>query len=172
MINGLVVCNIFRCHTRHIMHILGCISRCYAQHIPLLCPTYTVAMPNIYRVVLYFQMPCWNARHVPGCIIFPGAMPDVYQVVLYNVIFPCAMPDIYRVVLYFQVPCPDTYRGLYTDQNSPGQNLGSKYADTVKDAIESAHKDGRNIAAFYAESLQSCGGQIILPPGYLKEVYK
>ena len=42
----------------------------------------------------------------------------------------------------------------------------------VVDAVEKAEKNGKKIGIFYAESLQSCGGQIIYPKGYLRKVYK
>ncbi|KAM3612359.1 uncharacterized protein V6R79_007361 [Siganus canaliculatus] len=64
-------------------------------------------------------------------------------------------------------PLPDTYRGMYT-QDHP--NPGQAYADTVKDLIEEVHKKGRKISAFFAESLPSVGGQIILPQGYSTKV--
>ena len=67
---------------------------------------------------------------------------------------------------------PDTYRGKFTDLNSPGEDLGQKYADEVKGAIERAEAQGRAVAAYCAESMQSCAGQIIPPPGYFKAVYK
>ncbi|TMS17031.1 5-phosphohydroxy-L-lysine phospho-lyase [Larimichthys crocea] len=60
-------------------------------------------------------------------------------------------------------PLPDTYRGIYRE-NHP--NPGQAYADTVKDLIEEVHRKGRKISAFFAESLPSVGGQIILPQGY------
>ncbi|KAI1898434.1 hypothetical protein AGOR_G00072290 [Albula goreensis] len=64
-------------------------------------------------------------------------------------------------------PLPDTYRGLYREDHSdPAQ----AYADTVKDLIEEVHKKGRKISAFFAESLPSVGGQIILPSGYCQKV--
>ena len=52
------------------------------------------------------------------------------------------------------VPQPDVYRG--TD-----------YAGTVRAAARQA--DG--LAAFFCESALSCAGQIILPPGYLREAF-
>ena len=67
---------------------------------------------------------------------------------------------------------PDSYRGKFTDKNTNIEDLGEKYANEVKLAIDAAHADGHTIAAYYAESLQSCGGQIIPPPGYLQQVYK
>ncbi len=54
-------------------------------------------------------------------------------------------------------PLPDPYRGRFgTD--------ASRYADAVRDA----HPEP---AAFFAESLQSCGGQVVYPPGYLAAAF-
>uniref|UniRef100_A0A3Q0SHI5 5-phosphohydroxy-L-lysine phospho-lyase n=1 Tax=Amphilophus citrinellus TaxID=61819 RepID=A0A3Q0SHI5_AMPCI len=64
-------------------------------------------------------------------------------------------------------PLPDTYRGIYREDHP---NPGQAYADTVKDVIEDVHKKGRKISAFFAESLPSVGGQIILPQGYFSKV--
>ncbi|KAM8908699.1 5-phosphohydroxy-L-lysine phospho-lyase isoform 1-T1 [Spinachia spinachia] len=64
-------------------------------------------------------------------------------------------------------PLPDTYRGLYReDHPDPCQ----AYADTVQHLIEEVHSKGRKISAFFAESLPSVGGQIILPEGYSAKV--
>lgn len=64
-------------------------------------------------------------------------------------------------------PLPDTYRGMYgADQ----PNAGQAYADTVKDLIKEVQRKGRKIAAFFAESLPSVGGQIIPPEGYSAKV--
>jgi len=71
------------------------------------------------------------------------------------------------------VPNPDTYRGKYTDRtNTADKDLGELYADEVQQVITDAHANGRRIAAFYAESMQSCAGQVVLPPGYLRRVYR
>ena len=71
------------------------------------------------------------------------------------------------------MPNPDTYRGKYTYRNSiADKDLGKLYADEVQKVIADAHANGRQIAAFYAESMQSCAGQVILPPGYLRRVYR
>lgn len=64
-------------------------------------------------------------------------------------------------------PIPDDYRGPYT-RNDP--QAGMKYAQTVAEVI-AAMPAGR-LAGFIAESLPSVGGQIVLPPGYLAEVYR
>uniref|UniRef100_A0A673H514 Ethanolamine-phosphate phospho-lyase n=1 Tax=Sinocyclocheilus rhinocerous TaxID=307959 RepID=A0A673H514_9TELE len=62
---------------------------------------------------------------------------------------------------------PDIYRGKYCEDH-PDPAIA--YAENVKDIIEQAHKKGRKIAAFIAESLQSCGGQVIPPVGYFQKV--
>ncbi|XP_047423223.1 ethanolamine-phosphate phospho-lyase isoform X2 [Sciurus carolinensis] len=64
-------------------------------------------------------------------------------------------------------PTPDTYRGKYREDHS---DPASAYADEVRKIIEEAHNNGRKIAAFIAESMQSCGGQIIPPAGYFQRV--
>lgn len=65
------------------------------------------------------------------------------------------------------VPLPDAFRGLYQ-----GENTGSQYAKHVQHHIENLQSKGRNVAAFVAESIVSCGGQIDLPPNFLSEAYE
>ncbi|XP_056318218.1 ethanolamine-phosphate phospho-lyase [Danio aesculapii] len=62
---------------------------------------------------------------------------------------------------------PDTYRGKYREDHP---DPATAYAENVKEVIEKAHKKGHQIAAFIAESLQSCGGQVIPPMGYFQKV--
>ncbi|KAI5733379.1 hypothetical protein M8J76_011200 [Diaphorina citri] len=69
-------------------------------------------------------------------------------------------------------PCPDVYRGKYPADKYPDEDLGVKYAQDVQDLIEAMGRNGKRPCAFFAESLQSCGGQIIPPANYLREVYK
>ncbi|WP_367388515.1 aminotransferase class III-fold pyridoxal phosphate-dependent enzyme [Lewinella sp. LCG006] len=66
------------------------------------------------------------------------------------------------------VPLPDTFRGRYRDPHTAGQ----LYASHVQEAIERVQSQGRNIAGFIAESIVSCGGQIVLPLGYLPAAYQ
>ncbi|XP_056882057.1 ethanolamine-phosphate phospho-lyase isoform X1 [Takifugu flavidus] len=64
-------------------------------------------------------------------------------------------------------PSPDVYRGRYrADHPDPA----AAYADDVRELIDRAHEKGRKIAAFIAESLQSCGGQVVPPAGYFQQV--
>ncbi len=58
---------------------------------------------------------------------------------------------------------PDTFRGAYT-----GSGAGAHYADDLKSLIA---ENTEQIAAFIAEPIVGCGGQVPLAPGYLKKVY-
>lgn len=51
--------------------------------------------------------------------------------------------------------------------------MGKLYAMEVKQIIDEnvIAQRGQKVCAFIAESLQSCGGQIILPHNYLRDVY-
>ena len=63
-------------------------------------------------------------------------------------------------------PLPDGYRGRYRTGD-----LGTLYADTVKERLAHIAASGRRPAAFICETYPSVGGQIVLPPGYLSQVY-
>lgn len=67
------------------------------------------------------------------------------------------------------VPIPDTYRGLYRGSDP---EAGRKYAAHLDEAIERIRKMDRGVAGFICESILSCGGQIVLPDGYLQEAYR
>lgn len=66
-------------------------------------------------------------------------------------------------------PLPDDYRGPY--KRGDGE-AGRKYADHVAGLVDELNARGARACAFLAETLPSVGGQIVFPPGYLKEVYK
>lgn len=63
-----------------------------------------------------------------------------------------------------KVPMPDVYRGPH---HRPG--AGKLFADDVAQAARNISGAGHGLAAFFCESALSCGGQIILPSGYLRE---
>ena len=60
---------------------------------------------------------------------------------------------------------PDGFRGKFK-YNDP--NIAKNYADNVKKIIGN---NPQKCAGFIAESILGCGGQIVLPEGYLNEVY-
>jgi 4-aminobutyrate aminotransferase-like enzyme/Ser/Thr protein kinase RdoA (MazF antagonist) len=57
-------------------------------------------------------------------------------------------------------PLPDVYRGPYR-----GEDAGARYASDVAEAARGG------VAAFICESAVGCGGQTILPPGFLREAF-
>uniref|UniRef100_T1J015 Uncharacterized protein n=1 Tax=Strigamia maritima TaxID=126957 RepID=T1J015_STRMM len=69
-------------------------------------------------------------------------------------------------------PCPDVYRGKFRTEDWADEDLGQLYANEVRDIVASLATLGKKPRAFIAESLLSCGGQIILPHNYLRYVYK
>lgn len=63
---------------------------------------------------------------------------------------------------------PDPYRGPYRGY---GEETGRRYAAHVREAVEAAAGAG-GVAAFFCEPLLGCGGQVVLPDGYLAEAYR
>src|SRR5437870_877734 len=61
-----------------------------------------------------------------------------------------------------KVSMPDVYRGGHQ-----GPDAGPLYGGEVAAAAQ----ESQGLAAFFCESALSCGGQIILPPGYLSDAY-
>ncbi|MEZ4825152.1 MAG: aminotransferase class III-fold pyridoxal phosphate-dependent enzyme [Bacteroidia bacterium] len=64
------------------------------------------------------------------------------------------------------LPIPDSYRGIYR-----GENTGQKYAAHAAAILAEIKTSGKKPAGFIHESILSCGGQVMLPAGYLQEVY-
>jgi len=99
-----------------------------------------------------------------------------------------------------KVPMPDPYRGLFRAHDAvgmsspepigprsesggngvsgiqptymPPEEVGLRYADEVRKKLNLMRVEGRAPAAFFCESMLGCGGQILLPEGYLREVFK
>jgi 4-aminobutyrate aminotransferase-like enzyme len=65
------------------------------------------------------------------------------------------------------LPLPDPYRGKHT-----GPNCGTDYANYAQSHIDRLKSKGETIAGFIGESMISCGGQIVPPANYFKDVYK
>ncbi|GFN83146.1 ethanolamine-phosphate phospho-lyase [Plakobranchus ocellatus] len=68
--------------------------------------------------------------------------------------------------------CPDTYRGKYRDTEHPMEEMADLYASSVDDIIAKIQADKKQVCCYIAESMQSCGGQIIYPKDYLKKVFR
>ena len=67
----------------------------------------------------------------------------------------------------YTVPLPDTFRGMYR-----GDNCSIDYINEVKRIINTIKNKGNQLSAFFVESLMGCGGQIILPDGFIKKSFE
>jgi len=67
-----------------------------------------------------------------------------------------------------KVLMPDPYRGSFKDYS---RESGEQYAQHVREAVTSVQGQGRGVAAFICESLLGCGGQIVLPEGYMSQAF-
>lgn len=74
------------------------------------------------------------------------------------------------------MPTPDAYRGTHRLADADlhivakQRECAHAYAQEVARTIDAFKAAGKKLCAFYMEALESCGGQIIPPPGYLDEV--
>ena len=68
-----------------------------------------------------------------------------------------------------EVPLPDSFRAPV---DWPVSEYGKRFAAPVGEVAQRLIAEGRPPAAFFAESVLSCGGQIFLPDGYLREAYR
>lgn len=64
---------------------------------------------------------------------------------------------------------PDGYRGRYRFDDP---DMATTYAADVRRIAAALNDMGRGVAGFIAESLPGCGGQIVLPDGYLAAAYE
>lgn len=64
---------------------------------------------------------------------------------------------------------PDPYKGPHTGY---GEDIAIKYARSVENRIADIKaRTGKGPAAFMAESISGCGGQVVFPQGYLKHSF-
>ncbi|CAH0553046.1 unnamed protein product [Brassicogethes aeneus] len=69
--------------------------------------------------------------------------------------------------------CPDSYRGKFNDAKDEKSKIGELYANEIKDICDNVKtKFGEGMCAYIAESMLSCGGQVIPPPNYFENVYR
>lgn len=66
-------------------------------------------------------------------------------------------------------PAPDPFRGPFRYGNP---DAGERYADGVAERLTDAAAAGRPAAAFFAESVPGCAGQIVPPDGYLRSAFE
>ncbi|MEU6785023.1 aminotransferase class III-fold pyridoxal phosphate-dependent enzyme [Nonomuraea angiospora] len=77
----------------------------------------------------------------------------------------CGKPDTTHVC-----ELPDPFRGRLRAEGD--DDVGRRYAASVAEQITGLTARGRRPAAYFAESLQSCGGQIVYPDGYLRAAFE
>lgn len=63
-------------------------------------------------------------------------------------------------------PQPDVYRGCHR-----GEGAADRYLADFRAVVDAVRHSGRGLAGFISECMPSVGGQIVLPPGYLKACY-
>lgn len=66
------------------------------------------------------------------------------------------------------IPMADPYRGRYAGYD----DQANKYAAHVDQCVQTMTSKGKGLAAFIGETILSCGGQVVPPPGYLPKVYQ
>lgn len=64
---------------------------------------------------------------------------------------------------------PDSYRA---PEDWPAEEHGKRFAESVAEQIAAMQAKGEGPGFFIAESIPSVAGQVFLPDGYLKEVYR
>ena len=62
---------------------------------------------------------------------------------------------------------PDGIRGRWKYSE---KDWIEKYILQVKSIVDEIYRKNKKLSCFFVESILGCGGQIILPPNYLKEV--
>jgi len=65
------------------------------------------------------------------------------------------------------IPLPNKYRGKYR-----GESAADGYVSEVGKAINNIHQKGKKVSVFIAESLMGCGGQLVLPKGFLNRSFE
>ena len=66
-------------------------------------------------------------------------------------------------------PIPDVYRGAH---RADDPDAGLKYARDVGAVIDEIRARGRGLCGYIAETCPSVGGQLLMPEGFLAEVYR
>lgn len=67
----------------------------------------------------------------------------------------------------YSIPLPDSFRGNYK-----GDNCTADYVNEVKKVIYKINDSSKALSAFFVEALMGCGGQIVLPEGFLKKSFE
>lgn len=178
------VCHVGHCHPKVVeaaqnqMAILNTNTRYLSDHLVDYAEALTAKFPDPLNVVFLVNsgseandLALRMARHftqAKGVIALEAGYHGHLTSLIDFSHYKCAGPGGKGPAEWAAIaPLPDPYRGQFR-----GANTGEAYAETIKTAIaELAAKDFKP-AAFFCESLPGCGGQIVLPEGYLKHAYQ
>jgi 4-aminobutyrate aminotransferase-like enzyme/Ser/Thr protein kinase RdoA (MazF antagonist) len=81
------------------------------------------------------------------------------------------IPDVYRGE--FRLPAQFSNGATYqTSRDQAMQQAGLQYAARVGEVIDRVQAAGRGLCGYIAETCPSVGGQMLLPPGFLADVYR
>ena len=180
------VAHVGHCHPRVVraaqqqMAVLNTNTRYLHENIALLAERLCATMPEPLRVCFFVcsgseanELALRLARaHTKGtdiiCIegAYHGNTSSLIDISPYKFDGPGgsgAPAHVHKVMM------PDVYRGPY---KADDPRAGEKYAQQVRNALEQIQQSGKRLSAFICESALGCGGQIILPDGYLAEAYR
>jgi 4-aminobutyrate aminotransferase-like enzyme/Ser/Thr protein kinase RdoA (MazF antagonist) len=178
------VCHVGHCHPRVVragqeqMAVLNTNTRYLHDHIVEYAQRLTVTLPDPLRVCFFVNSGSeandlalrlartYTTQRDLICldVAYHGNLTSLIDISPYKFAGPGGQgaPATTHVA-----PMPDPYRGRYR-----GRESGAAYAEEVGRLIDQLAEQGRGVAAFIAESLLGCGGQIVLPDGYLAAVYE
>jgi 4-aminobutyrate aminotransferase-like enzyme/Ser/Thr protein kinase RdoA (MazF antagonist) len=155
-------------NTRYLHHLLGTYAdRLCALMAPPLSVCYLVCSGSEANELALRLARAYTGHHdvvvVDGA--YHGNTTSLVEISPYKFDGPGgrgAQAHVHKVVM------PDVYRGPW---RAGDPEPGVRYGREVGRAIERVEAEGREVAAFICESLLGCGGQIVLPDGYLAEAY-
>ncbi|MGE0552872.1 MAG: aminotransferase class III-fold pyridoxal phosphate-dependent enzyme [Gemmatimonadales bacterium] len=112
----------------------------------------------------------WTHTGRRGTVVLDGAYHGNTATLVGLSPYKCQGPGGTGLVPFGRaLPLPDLYRGPHReDESDPGERYAA-YADT---AIAELAGSPFGLAAFLSESVLGCGGQLVLPRGYLEAVYR
>ena len=112
----------------------------------------------------------WTHTKRRGTVVIDGAYHGNTPTLVSLSPYKCEGPGGRGLATFVRkVPLPDPYRGIYRGVDS---TLGERYAAHLDETIAELERAGEPIGAFLAESILSCGGQVVLPSGYLAHAYR
>jgi 4-aminobutyrate aminotransferase-like enzyme/Ser/Thr protein kinase RdoA (MazF antagonist) len=177
------VCHVGHCHPKVVQAIqrqagvLNTNTRYLHENIVRYAEQLTARLPSDLTVCFFVNsgseandLALRIARTVtgrPGVIVIDGAYHGHTQSLIDASPYKFAGPGGAGQQPYvYTIPMPDPYRGSH-----PGADSAEEYAAYVTRAVHAMRVAGQEPAAFIAESLLGCGGQIEPPPDYLRHAF-